>query len=85
MDCGIYGTSARLAQWYAQGKISKSEAFIHESYIGSRFTARVEETTHCGPFEAIIPSIEGWAKIYGQNIINIDPEDDPYAYGFQVI
>jgi 4-hydroxyproline epimerase len=34
---------------------------------------------------AIRPSIEGWARIYGQNLINIDPADDPYAYGFQVI
>jgi 4-hydroxyproline epimerase len=31
------------------------------------------------------PSIEGWAKIYGHNIISIDPSDDPYAHGFQVI
>ena len=33
---------------------------------------------------AIKPSIEGWAKIYGYNIISIDKDDDPYAYGFQV-
>ena len=29
--------------------------------------------------------IEGWAKIYGHNTISIDEEDDPYAYGFQVL
>ncbi|HRP54888.1 MAG TPA: proline racemase family protein [Agriterribacter sp.] len=29
--------------------------------------------------------IEGRARIYGYNTITIDPEDDPYAYGFQVI
>ena len=34
---------------------------------------------------SIIPSVEGWAKVYGLNTITIDPEDDPYAYGFQVI
>ncbi|MBS1626874.1 MAG: proline racemase family protein, partial [Bacteroidetes bacterium] len=34
---------------------------------------------------AIKPSIEGWAKVFGYNIISIDKEDDPYAYGFQVI
>ena len=35
--------------------------------------------------EAIVPSIQGWAKIYGHNTITIDDEDDPYAHGFQVI
>jgi 4-hydroxyproline epimerase len=34
---------------------------------------------------AIRPSVEGWAKLYGYNTIWIDAEDDPYAFGFQVI
>jgi len=33
---------------------------------------------------AIVPSIEGWAKITGFNTIIID-DDDPFAGGFQVI
>lgn len=82
--CGT-GTSARMAQWYAKGKLKKGDAFVHESYIGSKFTGKVEEVTTCGNFEAIIPSITGWAKIFGYNTILIDDEDDPYAYGFQVI
>jgi 4-hydroxyproline epimerase len=45
---------------------------------------RVEEETVLVDRPAIIPSIKGWAKIYGQNTITID-DDDPYAYGFQVI
>ena len=36
--CGT-GTSARMAQWYAQGKLKKGEEFIHESIIGSKFRA----------------------------------------------
>ncbi|HEY6081947.1 MAG TPA: 4-hydroxyproline epimerase, partial [Chitinophagaceae bacterium] len=82
--CGT-GTSARMAQWYAKGKLKKGEAFIHESIIGSRFTGRIEAETTLAGKPAIIPSIEGWAKIYGHNTITIDDEDDPYAYGFQVI
>jgi len=82
--CGT-GTSARLAQWAAKGKIKKGQDFIHESYIGSRFIGRIEEHTTCGTYDAIIPSIEGWAKVYGRNTITIDTEDDPYALGFQVI
>lgn len=82
--CGT-GTSARMAQWYAKGKLKVGDRFVHESYIGSQFVGQVEEAVKCGPFDAMIPSIEGWAKITGHNNIIIDDEDDPYAYGFQVI
>lgn len=82
--CGT-GTSARMAQWYAKGKLKKGDTFIHESIIGSKFIGRIEEETSVGGKPAIQPSIEGWAKIYGYNTISIDPDDDPYAYGFQVI
>jgi len=82
--CGT-GTSARMAQWYAKGKLKKGDEFIHESIIGSKFIGRIEEETSIGGVPAIRPSIEGWARIYGYNTITIDPEDDPYAYGLQVI
>jgi 4-hydroxyproline epimerase len=82
--CGT-GTSARLAQLYAKGKLKVGEDFIHESFIGSKFIGRVEKETTLDGKLAIIPSIKGWAKIYGHNTITIDSEDDPYAYGFQVI
>ncbi|HEV8083751.1 MAG TPA: 4-hydroxyproline epimerase [Chitinophagaceae bacterium] len=82
--CGT-GTSARMAQWFAKGKLKEGDFFIHESIIGSKFTGRIEKLTEVGGKHAIIPSIEGWAKIYGQNTITIDEEDDPYALGFQVI
>jgi len=82
--CGT-GTSARMAQWYAKGKLKKGDEFIHESFIGSKFTGRIEEETMINRMPAIRPSIEGWAKIYGYNTIWIDKEDDPYAYGFQVM
>ncbi len=82
--CGT-GTSARMAQWYAKGKLKMGEEFIHESIIGSKFIGRIEEELMLSNFKAIRPSVEGWAKIYGYNTICIDEEDDPYAYGFQVI
>jgi 4-hydroxyproline epimerase len=81
--CGT-GTSARMAQWYAKGKLKKGDTFIHESIIGSKFTGRIEEETTLNGKPAIIPSIEGWAMITGYNTIIIDDED-PYAHGFQVI
>lgn len=82
--CGT-GTSARLAQLYAKGKLKINEPFIHESFIGSKFVGRVEKETTLNSKLAIIPSIQGWAKVYGYNTIFIDDEDDPYAHGFQVI
>ncbi len=82
--CGT-GTSARMAQWYTKGLLKKGDEFIHESIIGSRFIGRIEEETALNGKPAMRPSIEGWAKIYGQNTISIDIEDDPYAHGFQVI
>ena len=85
--CGT-GTSARMAQWYAKGKLKKGDDFIHESIIGSKFIGRIEEeipNVFGTDKIAIRPSIEGWAKRYGHNTIWIDREDDPYAHGFQVI
>ena len=81
--CGT-GTSARLAQLYSKGRLKLGEDFIHESFIGSKFIGRVEKETTLDAKLAIIPSIKGWAKIYGHSSITID-DDDPYARGFQVI
>ena len=82
--CGT-GTSARMAQLYAKGKLKKGEKFVHESFIGSKFIGCVEEEITLDGNLAIIPSIQGWAKVFGYNTIIIDDEDDPYAHGFQVI
>ncbi len=81
--CGT-GTSARMAQWYAKGKLKKGDPFIHESIIGSQFIGTIEEETRIGDKPAIVPGIAGWAKVTGYNTIFID-DDDPYAHGFQVI
>ncbi len=81
--CGT-GTSARLAHLHAKGRLKVGEAFVHESYILSRFTGRVEAETELGGKPAIIPSIEGPAIATGRNEIWIDTED-AFAHGFQVV
>ncbi|HJW27810.1 MAG TPA: 4-hydroxyproline epimerase, partial [Saprospiraceae bacterium] len=58
--CGT-GTSARMAQWHAKGKLKAGDHFIHESIIGSTFIGKIESETRVGHFPAIVPSIEGWA------------------------
>ncbi|MBO0930031.1 4-hydroxyproline epimerase [Fibrella aquatilis] len=81
--CGT-GTSARMAQWYAQGRLKPGDVFVHESIIGSIFNGRIEAETELAGKSAITPSIEGWARITGYNHIILD-DDDPYVHGFQVI
>jgi len=80
--CGT-GTSARMAQWVARGRLNVGDEFIHESIIGSLFEGRVESATTVGSYNAIRPSIQGWARVIGHNTIWVDDED-PYAYGFEV-
>jgi len=81
--CGT-GTSARMAQLAAKGKLKVGDSFVHESIIGSLFTGRVKEAAKVGNYEAIVPSVEGWARVTGYNTIFID-DRDPYKHGFQVI
>lgn len=81
--CGT-GTSSRMAQWAAHGKLKEGDAFVHESIIGSLFKGRVLKETTVGDFPAIIPQIGGWARVTGLNTIYIDDED-PFAKGFQVL
>ncbi len=81
--CGT-GTSARLAQLHAKGRLKVGDAFVHESYICSRFIGRVEAETTVGDHKAIVPSIEGSAVPTGFNTIWVDRKD-PFWAGFQVV
>ena len=80
--CGT-GTSARMAQWHAKGLLKLGQDFVHESIIGSKFIGRIEDVTQVGDYKAIVPSVEGWARVTGNNTILLD-EDDPFVKGFSV-
>lgn len=81
--CGT-GTSARLAQLVARGKLQLGDTFVHESIIHSRFTGRVEALADVGGNPGIIPSIEGQAYVTGLNTIFVD-DRDPFPEGFQLV
>ena len=81
--CGT-GTSARMAHLAARGRLAEGDEFVHESIIGSTFVGRIEGRARVGDRDAIIPSIEGWARVTGFNTIFID-DRDPFALGFQVV
>jgi 4-hydroxyproline epimerase len=78
--CGT-GTSARMAQRVARGRLGIGETFVHESLIGTLFCGRVEAAATAGPFAAIRPSIAGAACVTGYNTILVD-DRDRLAHGF---
>jgi 4-hydroxyproline epimerase len=80
--CGT-GTSSRMAQLHAKGRLKVGETFAHESIIGSVFKGSVNEEVRVGEYEGIIPLISGWARMTGYNTIFID-DRDPFAHGFTV-
>lgn len=81
--CGT-GTSARMAQLAARGQLAVGQDFVHESIIGSLFHGRVEAAAEVAGRPAIVPSIEGWARMTGLNTLFLDPRD-PYVEGFQLV
>ncbi|MCF3934747.1 4-hydroxyproline epimerase [Acuticoccus sp. M5D2P5] len=81
--CGT-GSSARMAQRVAKGRLSVGDRFVHESIIGTMFDCRVEAAATVAGRPAIMPSIGGWARVFGQNRITVDPRD-PLWRGFQLV
>jgi len=75
------GVSARLALHYARGEIDIGQSIIIESIISSRFTGRIVAATTFGPYDAVIPEVEGSAYITGRHEFLVDP-DDPLQKGF---
>jgi proline racemase len=78
--CGT-GTCAKLAVLHAKGQIEVGTDFVHESIIGSLFSARIVEETTVGPHPAVVSEVTGRAHIMGFNQLLIDPED-PLKDGF---
>jgi 4-hydroxyproline epimerase len=80
--CGT-GTSARMAQLAAKGKLRVGDDFIHESVIGTMFEGRVEAAARVGDHAAIVPSVSGWARRHALTTIFVDGRD-PLRGGFQL-
>lgn len=69
------GTSGRVAQLYARGKLARDELLVNESIIGSIFKGKVLKETKIGDFDAVVPEVSGEAHIVGFNQWVVDPED----------
>ncbi len=75
------GVSARMALHHSRGEIGVDRPMVIESLIGTRFVGRVVRTAKFGPYDAVIPQVEGRAHITGRHEFLIDPRD-PLKAGF---
>lgn len=75
------GVSGRLAIHYARGELKIGEAVLIESILGSTFKCQINDVIKFGPFDAVIPEVEGTAFITGEHTFIIDPKD-PLKGGF---
>ncbi len=75
------GVSGRMAIHKARNEIDFGEAMTIESITGSVFKGSVVSEEDYGPFEAVIPQVEGTAHITGTHTFCIDPKD-PMKNGF---
>jgi proline racemase len=75
------GVSGRVAIHHARAELTQGAAIVVESIVGSSFVGRVADTTRFGPYDAVIPEIEGSAHITGRHEFVVDPAD-PMREGF---
>jgi len=80
--CGT-GTCAVLAVLDAMGLADPTRPFVHESIVGSTFSARVVERTTVGDIPAIIPELSGTASITGEHTFIVE-KDDLFKKGFRL-
>ena len=79
--CGT-GTCAVLAVLEAMGLVGETP-FVHESLIGTTFSARVAGRTRVGEIDAIVPELTGDAWITGEHTFLVQP-GDPLQGGFRI-
>ena len=80
--CGT-GTCAVLAVLDAMGIVLDGQPFVHESIIGTTFSARVSARTRVGDRPAIVPELSGDAWLTGEHTFLVN-EDDPLRGGFRL-
>lgn len=78
--CGT-GTSARMADLFAKGKMKVGDELVHESLIGTLFRGKILARTSLAGYPAIIPEVSGNAYITGFQQLVLEP-DDPLNRSF---
>jgi proline racemase/trans-L-3-hydroxyproline dehydratase len=78
--CGS-GTSARVALLADEGALGPSQTLLHESIVGTRFTAQVVERDAAAGRAVFVPEVTGMAYRTGEHRFVLDPRD-PVDRGF---
>jgi proline racemase len=78
--CGA-GTGAKVAYLLSEGRLGLGEEYLNESFLGTRFVARVLEPARVGLYPGAMPEIKGRAFITGMHQFLLDAED-PIHEGF---
>jgi len=78
--CGT-GTSARLAVLHARGSLAVGESLLHQSIIGSEYSATITDTVAVAGTPGIRPTITGSAWITAFHQYVLDPTD-PFPTGY---
>jgi proline racemase len=73
--CGS-GTSARLALLDADGELPRGEELVHESIVGTAFSARVVGDAEVAGRPAVVTEIEGSAHKTGEHEFLLDERDE---------
>lgn len=75
------GTSARMADLYAKGKLHLGDEFVHESIIGTLFRGEIVGESRVGDYPAINTEISGRAYITSFQQFVAEP-DGPFKNDF---
>jgi proline racemase len=78
--CGS-GTASRVAVLRARGLLPPRAALVHDSMVGSRFRAVVEDEVVVDGMDAIVPVVTGTAFPTGEHVF-VAETDDELARGF---
>jgi len=78
--CGT-ATMAKLAALHARGEMKVGDTLIHESPIGTRFSAELVAATTVGGRPAIVPRLSGRGWVTAIMQMGLDPSD-PFPDGF---
>jgi proline racemase/trans-L-3-hydroxyproline dehydratase len=80
--CGT-GTSARIAELYAKGRICLGQEIINESITGMTFRGSAVKEVRIGDMYGVVPRVTGQAYITGYNHWLLD-RNDPLEHGFLI-
>ncbi|MEV0598814.1 proline racemase family protein [Streptomyces sp. NPDC050315] len=73
--CGS-GTCSRVAVLAATGALKPGRTLVHDSIVGSRFTARIAAELTADGHRAVIPEVTGTAYRTGEHRFELDPADE---------